>query len=87
MNARECLIDKLSDLEINYKYHQYDNKDNFQKLLACEVEQIADFILADRKRICEPLVKLGNLITQQPPTKEKLINAIHKAIKLAGMET
>lgn len=72
MTEREKLIEELEEM----------TKDEGDICLEC----IADFILEDRKRIVEPLVKLGSLKTQQPPTKEKLIYAIDETLKLAGVE-
>jgi len=46
------------------------------------VETVADFILEDRKRICEPLVKYNNKVKPYP----YWIDAIDQTLKNAGLE-
>lgn len=52
----------------------------------CEI--IADFIIKDRHRICEPLIKLGenNHIGELGNTPITLLFAINETIRIAGLE-
>lgn len=45
-------------------------------------EELVDFILADRKRICEPLVKEWD---EPYHTMQELADAINETLKLAGL--
>lgn len=55
-----------------------------------EMEAIADWIIRDRKRICDPLVKLSKERTYITMARSMGLSAWHKAIcetlKLAGQE-
>lgn len=49
-------------------------------------EMLADFILADRKRIVEPLVKYKLLIELKLVTNKRFVDeSIDKTIKIAGI--
>lgn len=49
-------------------------------------ERLADFILAERKRIVEPLVHLGQIKEQPLPRYETLCQAIEATINNAGIQ-
>lgn len=49
-------------------------------------EMIADFILADRARIVEPLVHLGQIKEQPLPRYEILCQAIESTLNNAGVQ-
>ena len=58
------------------------------KLSNYEYEAITDFILADRKRICEPLVKLDQAPSHYPDFIElgfAYSKAVQETLRLAGM--
>lgn len=51
-----------------------------------DAEAIADFIIADRLRVVEPLVKFSKILNRQPlPYYENLCQGIEKTLKNAGV--
>jgi hypothetical protein len=70
MTSREDLINELTD-KFNFEFHFV-------------VEDIADWIIADRARIVEPLVKWKQA---DPYTVTRVpLKAIDETLKLAGVE-
>lgn len=70
MSEREELIKKLKEIL------------GHEKIYDPEAEVIADFIIADRKRIVEPLVKVNNKTCLAFEWED----AGREALKLAGLE-
>ncbi len=82
MNEQEKLIEKIDDLMSKTKYLHGD----------CHYSRaIADFILEDRKRICQPLIKCNEILEKEgedigiPMFAYEYAEAIGKTLKLAGL--
>ncbi len=76
MTERQRLIKELEDNQI---------------YALVSVEQIADFIIEDRLRICEPLIGLKRRVIEafgnQVWSRNVLNKEIDETLKLAGLET